>query len=603
MKTIFSETLDIISSYERDEIELIPGFSWSMFKTMKMIEFYSRSRYLEGMKDELGREKPFNNIVNANVDISVAATDVDVKDITLEGADSHSYDRAMILDKLAQGWMRESNFSLTLNDIGETLPRYGGVLVKKTETGSELLIEVVPWKNVVVDQVDIKNGPKVELHWMNAVDLDAKRGSWDDKAIDKAIEMCDEPQPNAPRGKVLVYEVEGVLPRYFLEEGGKGYCLQSHYLIATGKAMVKLYGEELEKTRYKYTEWKKVPGRGLGWGIVEDGEQAQIWTNDAVIQEQNTMELAGKVLVQTASKKYAGRNVLTELDQGVILEHEENKPFTRVDLTPSSLPVWDNLVKRWQQQFDRSSSITDALRGETPPSGQAYRLQALVTQASASQFDYRRENKGIFITEIFYDWVIPFLIKKLNRGGEFMAEFSKEELDQFDEQYINYLTDQKLKELSQRNMFVDKNEVYAEMASAMAKIARTGQYRYLQVPRGFFANIKTRVRIDLTGEQKNKMAMLESLANIFNQIQMTYNPQTGKFAALEDPVLSEIFYSIVEGSGVAISPVTLAAKARQMVPSMVPGTTPGTQMVPSSPTSPESSLTPPGETLPAAVQA
>lgn len=604
MKTIFSEVLEVKDNYERGTIERIEGLVFSQYYTIKMIEFYSNSRYLDGQKDELGREKPFFNIVNANVDVSIAATDVDLKDIILEAADSASQEKSFILNKLAQGWMRETNFSATLNDIGETLPRYGGVLVKKCEYDGELEVQVVPWKNIITDQVDIKNGIKIEKHWMSPVELSKKSKVW--RNVDQAIALCEKgEQQDAPRGTVLVYEVEGFLPKSFKTgkiEDKNNYKLQCWYVIANGKAQIDLYDEELTESRYKYHPWKKVAGRGLGWGVVEDGEQAQVWTNDSIIQEQSTMELAGKVIVQSASKKYAGRNVLTEIDQGQILEHEDNKPFTRIDLTPSSLPVWQTLVQRWGQQFDRSSSITDALRGETPPSGQAYRLQALVTQASASQFDYRREAKGIFISEIFYDWVIPHLIKKLNKGGEYGAEFSKEELDRIDEMFVNSMVMDELAKIKESNGMVDPMQIDEITSNALNKMGKGGANRYLQVPKGFFDKIRTKIRVDLTGEQKNKMAQLESLANIFNQIQMTYNPNTGKFAALEDPVLSEIFYSIVEGSGIEISPVTLAARAReQKAPmAMAPAAAPAG----GAPASPDSGYKPtlpqPDELLPAA---
>lgn len=579
MKTIFSEVLEIRKNYENDTVERIAGLNFSQYHTIRMIEFYSNSRYLDGMKDELGREKPFFNIINANVDTSVAATDVDMKDIILEAANSKSQDVSFVLNRLAQSWMRETNFSATLNEIGEVLPRYGGVLVKKTENGETLKIEVVHWKNVITDQIDIAGGVKIEKHWLDPVALSGKKSSWDKDGVMKAMELCGtDRMKDAPRGTVCVYEVEGKFPKTFIDEKADptDFSLQCHYLIADGSAQISLYKEEVKESRYKYHPWKKVAGRGLGWGVVEDGEQAQIWTNDSIIQEQSTMELAGKVIVQTASKKYAGRNVLTEMDQGTVLEHEDNKPFSRVDLTPTSLPVWQTLVQRWGNQFDRSSSITDALRGETPPSGQAYRLQALVTQASASQFDYRREAKGIFISEIFFDWVIPHLVKKLNKGGEYGAEFSKEELDRIDETYINKELQKELEAVKAQNGMVDPMQIDQMTTDAMNKMAKNGANRYINFPKDFFKDIKCKIRVDLTGEQKNKMAQLESLANIFNQIQMTYNPNTGKFAALEDPVLSEIFYSIVEGSGIEISPITLAAKAREqkapMQPTMAPPT-------------------------------
>lgn len=556
MKTIFSEVLDIKKEYEQGTIELIDGLEFSQSQTLKMIEFYSNSKFLKGQRDELGREKPFHNVLNANVDVSIVATDIDTKDIQVIATAPESYTQAFLLGHEVKNWMRETNFAATLNDMGQTRPRYGGLLVKKCEYDNELEVEVVRWKNVITDQVDILKAPIIEKHWMTPFDLDSKRGVWNDEAIDDAIALCNKKSKDGPRGSVLIYEVEGVFPKSYIEGNDDEYSRQCHYIIADRKKELTLYSEELKESRYKYLPWERVPGRALGRGVIEKGEEAQVWINDSIMAEKNAMELAGKSIVQTASKKYAGRNILTELDNGTILEHEDGKPFTRVELTPSALPVWQNLVQRWQGQFDRQTSVTDALRGETPPSGQAFRLQAMVTNQSASQFDYRREEMGIFIREIFMEWVLPYLIKKLKKAHTLVDDFSKDELDQIDEAYINSLIKKELEKAVKNGEIVDPIEIEQQKQEAMQKLAKTGSHRYLDVPQGFYDDIKVKVDIVTTGEQQNKQATLESLSNILQTV--AANP-----AILQDPVLSDIFYSIVETAGAGISPVTLSAKARQ----------------------------------------
>jgi hypothetical protein len=404
--------------------------------------------------------------------------------------------------------------------------------------------------------VNIEAAPKIFKHWLTPMDLEKKRGVWNDEAIDAAIALCNKKTKNGPRGSVLVYEVEGEFPKSFIEGESNEYKLQCHYIIADKKTEITLYSEELKESAYKYLPWEEVPGRALGRGIMEAGEEAQVWVNDSIMAEKNAMELAGKSIVQTASKKYAGRNILTELDNGTIIEHEDNKPFTRVELTPSALPVWQNLVERWQAQFDRSTAVTDALRGETPPSGQAFRLQAMVTNQSASQFDYRREEMGIFIREIFMDWILPYLIKKLKKGHTLVSEFSKEELDRIDQAYINSLIKQELEKAVENGEIVDPMQVEELRMEALEKLATTGSHRYIEIPDNFFDGIKVKIDIVTTGEQQNKQATLESMSNIFQTV--AANP-----AILQDPVLSEIFYSMVETAGASISPVTLSAKARQ----------------------------------------
>jgi len=60
--------------------------------------------------------------------------------------------------------MKESSFAPFPNRHGQTRCKYGGVLVKKTESDGELRVNVVPWLDMIMDQIDIRNGVKIERH-------------------------------------------------------------------------------------------------------------------------------------------------------------------------------------------------------------------------------------------------------------------------------------------------------------------------------------------------------------------------------------------------------------------------------------------------------
>ena len=80
---IFVELNRQTENYNNGYITLIDGLTFSQWNTLKKIEYYSNSKYLTGDKDELGRDKPFYNIVNYRTNVAVRATDIDVKDIKI----------------------------------------------------------------------------------------------------------------------------------------------------------------------------------------------------------------------------------------------------------------------------------------------------------------------------------------------------------------------------------------------------------------------------------------------------------------------------------------------------------------------------------------
>jgi len=47
--------------------------------------------------------------------------------------------------------------------MGQPRAKYGGVLVKKTEQGSELRLTGMAWRDMITDQVEVRSGPGADL--------------------------------------------------------------------------------------------------------------------------------------------------------------------------------------------------------------------------------------------------------------------------------------------------------------------------------------------------------------------------------------------------------------------------------------------------------
>jgi hypothetical protein len=547
-KQLFAFVEETIGNYESGSISLVEGLNFNMFDTLKTIEFYSNSRYRDGQRNARNQEKPFYNIVNANVDVAITATDIDTKDIVIVGDNADQYVKAMILTRSIYEWMKEINYAQSLNRQGEIRARYGGILVKKVEQENDLFIDVPEWKNLIVDPVDIEGGVVIERHFMSAADLSKKSDSWDN--INEALKLVNTSSYNkgdiqsTPVGFIQVLEVSGELPETIIDEDGDEftYVRQQHFIATDGKNMVSMFGELQDENPYKFLPWKEVSGRALGQGIVEEGFQSQIWTNDAVIAEQEAMQLSGKVILKTDDDALA--NNIFEVDNGHVFTLQKGKDVSSMNLLPSALPQFQNLITKWQTQFDRTTAVTDSLRGETPPSGQALRSTALVTQQASSQFDYRREEMGILQKQIFTDWVIPFLIsKRLSKASVLTAQLSSKELDLVDESIRTRETNQiQLERVLAGDSLLDVEGVETLNTEIDQELAKRDSVRTVGIPKDYFKDFEFQVTVRTTGEQGNKAARLESLSNILQTA--AANP-----AVLQDPVLSEVFGEILELSG------------------------------------------------------
>lgn len=552
---LLSEVQRIQSTYD-SPINIVDGLSHSQKDVLKRIEYYSNSRYLSGNETDFG-DKPFYNINKFRVNVAVRATDIDTKDIQVEAEEPQYFITSMILGKEVQNWMKDVNFAETLNEMTEVRPKYGGLLLKKREEKDNLYLDAVEWRNVITDQADIENGAIIEKHYMSVIDLWKKRGAWDglEENWQEVIDLrnrADQDTTEATEDKIPVLEVEAELPETCINEDGdpEKYTLQLHYIAGDEEGyQYVLYSEEIKETRYKYLSWHKIPGRGLGVGVVEDGFEAQTWVNDTIIKQKEINELASRVIYQTDDDTVEN-NILTDLDNGSIIKLNQGTQFGQVNTLPNSIPALNEFINLWNQQYERVSSTFNAITGETMPSGTPFRQAAILNQEATSLFDYKREQMGIFLTEVFTDWVIPYLLKKVNREHILSETYTDEERKLIDREFTKYNSAKWAKEKALSGKVVSTEE-FEEARQTYETIIQEGKdKRFVKVPDGYFKDIKYKVNVITTGEQKNKAVTFESLNNIL--VTVASNPQI-----LQNDGLYRIFARIVELAGIGISPEEL----------------------------------------------
>ncbi len=575
---ICTEVKQLETDYELGYINILDGLTFSQWKTLKMCEFYANSKYLDsgllgangqpkGNVNELGMDVPFFNVVNFRVTIAKVGTDLDVKDVDITSDNPNHYIKSMLLRKEAYEWMKANGFSVFLNKMGYTRPKYGGVLVKKFEEKDKLEIQVVQWRNVVTDQVQIKNNPIIERHYMTYAEMLAKSKIWDDVEdvlrANQNLAAAKKYGTKEISNRICVYEVTGEFPREFLKEvqdltiedkDRYEYELHRYYIADVyGKNYV-LFSEKLKESPYKYLAWEEMEGRALGRGVIEDSEESQVWTNDAIKGEKAAMDLAGKVVAKTTSKKL-GSNIF-EVDNGKIFELEKDQEFELLNLTPTSIGKYNDMIMKWKEQADGATSSYDANTGEQPPSGTPYSQTALLNQVASKPFDYRREEAGIFITEIFNDWVIPFLVKKLKKSHILVSDFSEEELETIDQNFSLFKANQAAKDAILSGKIVTHEDYLALIES----YKQMGSKRYLEIPDGYFDDIQAKVSVNPVNELYNKQAILQSLDHIIDKYIQSFNPTTGQYGVTSDPYLKKLFDMAIELAGTRLSPASLKGK-------------------------------------------
>jgi hypothetical protein len=169
------------------------------------------------------------------------------------------------------------------------------------------------------------------------------------------------------------------------------------------------------------------------------------------------------------------------------------------------------------------------------------------------------EETGIFLQEIFEDWIFPYIEKKLTKAHILAEDFSTDELAMIDNGFARMVANEKATQALLSDMPVT-SDLYGMVFDEALKAVNNGtQRRFLDIPQGFFKNMNAKVTVLITGENKNKGVVLESLARVLADV--AANPML-----LQNPTTKKIFSRIVEMSDIGISPAELESMSTAMPP-------------------------------------
>lgn len=420
--------------------------SFDMHETIETIYAYLNSKHISGDVDDMGRDKPFFNIVTAASNIWYRATDIDRKNIRIKANKKEDVLKAFIATVHLQEFMRREAFGAFLNDWGLQLARYGSSVLKFVEKGGRLHSEVIPWNRLIVDPVNFEANPVIEVLELTPAQL-RKNKAYDQEMVEALIdsvssrENLDGQQKDNRKGYIKVYEIHGELPTSYLsEQGDEDDYVQQMHVISFVKSdsgyddFTLVKGKE--KNPYLITHLIKEQDRTLGIGAVEHLFQSQWMVNHSQKAIKDHLDLASKLVFQTSDGSFASRNVLKSIESGDILVHAVNQPLTQMNNSSHDITQTQNWGSQWQNLAKEITSTPDAIAGNTFPSGTAYRQVAALQNEAHSLFEIMTENKGLAIEEILRTFIIPFIVKKMDTTEEIAATLDEQGLQKIDSIYI-----------------------------------------------------------------------------------------------------------------------------------------------------------------------
>lgn len=556
---------------------------FSMYETIETIDAYLNSKHTSGLTDALGREKPFFNIVTAATNIWYRATDLDRKDVRIMPDSVTSVPLAFLGTIHLHRWMDKNRFGVFLNQWGRTLARYGSAVVKFVEQDGNLVPSVIPWNRFISDPIDFDAIPHIEKIYLSESQLKkvAKERGYDMAKVKEFMEAettrktLEGFNQDNQSEFIELYEVHGEMSlEDYKEANGQKvkdgdddiYFQQMHVVCFTKvngeyKDFTLFCGRE-KKDPYMITHLIKEDGRTLGIGAVEYLFDAQWMQNHSIKQWKDQLDLASKLIFQTADKNFVGRNVLSAIENGDIMVHEDSKPLTLINNQGHDITNVQAFMGQWKVLEQEITSTPESLRGSTMPSGTAYRQVALLQQEANSLFEVMTENKGLAIEDMMREFVLPHLKAKLNNKDEVMAVLDANSIAEIDAIYIpkeavsrfnkRVIDDLINKPLPTPTSPMEQFNPAQEQSQVKQELGQQGNKRFFTPEEVSWKEVLSdlnweNIRVEVTNESKDKSAVLTTLTTLFQTLAQT------------DPTKANIVLNAIMSETGAISPLQLSS--------------------------------------------
>lgn len=578
---IFSYIKTQESAYKQP-IPLNGAWNWSMTDHIKTSFLYKNSQLLTGKNDF----KPVKNITRPILNLQYRAEDIDVKDVLLYADDKNKYHLSFLVKKYHDDvFVQEYDLDSYFDELNESRVDFGAGLSKSLNKPCP---EVVPLQSIAFcDQTDMLSGPIGIKHYYSPDQLlDMGKRGWGNKAngatstLKKLIELSKEEKRDnntdgakaqTPGRYIEIYEVHGNLPKRFADKTDDSEEYETRLFIVAfyqnttgdGSTGVILYTAPEAESPFKIIKRDPVFGRALGFGGAEELFEPQVWVNYDMIRMQAMLDAASKTILSSTDPAVAQRNNVRDMDNLEIVELAPDRELKQVDTFPRNLRLFDNSVQQWEAHAQQMGAANDALMGKPPTSGTPFKLQELVTQEGQSLHDYRRGKFAKHLEEVYRDWIIPHIEKKICEGATFLSELSLDELKYVTDSVVTCEMEKMKKDyvLSHGGMaMLPEEEAMLEQKIRM-EFKKKGTKHFIEVLKGEFKGVSLGVKINIAGKQRNLGKAADTLSNIFRQ---AFASPQGFAMTMQIPGMAAAFNSMLEYAG--ISPVDFSNVDQLKVP-------------------------------------
>ena len=519
-------------SFETNYLKMNPSYAQKQSDILELIDSYWMSKYKQGDNDSTGYKKAFYNIVINPVEIASKMIDLDTKDIRIIAEDGQSYYPSWMMSKDLKIWMKDKKnkdkktFGQFLNQLIFQFPKYGHILLKKAAN----TVHLVPLQNVINTQ-DAKSllasDFLIERHEYTAYQITQQ--NWGENQVNYAIANY------LKDGKIIVYEIHG--------DCGCPLGHNYHIIPEDAKDEEVLFEDTIDRDDlYKELKWDEIPGRALSRGQAERLFEGQIAKNQTENLFRMGLRWTSKHIFQTRDDTVI-KNLITAVENGDIMTI--NSEITPISVEERNLAAYNWGDQKWDKNTSDLTFSYEPLSGQRPPSGTPLGTSILQTNLSGQFYDLKREDLGLFLKDVLFDWIIPEFKKEKKSAHSLMTgEFDEDELDRLRNLILTNRANQSILRYVSKNLSIPSSQE-AEVIKAIEK-EKIKKIKELKLPDSFYEDLKYKIDVVITNEQidiASRMSTLQTVLQIIGS-----NP-----TILREPRTRKVFYKLLDLAG--FSPV------------------------------------------------
>lgn len=518
IKAIKSE----IQYCETTKIKSNPSYTPTEMSRLDLIDKYMMSQYRDSDTDTFGNQMVFYNVVSLPVEVASKMLDFDTRDIKLID-EMGSYWETWLMEKELHFWMKDKYFGRQLNDFAFRLPRDGHIIVKKVDGD----VQVVPLKNLRFrpDVEKLDDTPIIEKfeYQYDQFASEAKKRGWDNwRKVKRMNDNTQNGDYEKSGNKVLLYAAQ--FPKGYLDA-------QDNWYLVSYDGNVLAYGDKDQS--YKGLAWEKIYDRLLGRGQVEKLFNEQIYLNRIGNYKAEGLHWSSKHLFQTRDSAM-NTNLLGESENGEIFI--TNDPLTPVPVEERNLTFYNYEEGRWEKHANDRTFTTDPVMGTRAPSGVPYSAQMLQAQMTKGFYDQKREDLGMFVKEILWDWILPEFKKEKKKEHKVLMRNLLGSGTGSDKYFNMHMT----AELNKEKMVKVMTPEVIEIRKAF--IAEKLKGKKIEVPEGTYDNLKIKMDIVMDDENIDTAGKLQTLQMLLQMINS--NP-----AIFQNKMTKDIIFKTLNLSG------------------------------------------------------